>query len=176
MSLAPGQIITIDDEPLTKNFRLYEFLRSETAAAKKIDNTPTPTIVAALRRLAEEVQLVRDYLAAPMTISSGYRCLALNRAVGSKDSSDHVKGCAIDFIADARGSVPHIAKLIASSTIPYKQLILEGPGMTRGGNLVLWVHLSFDFAAMIEGRAPKRENLTIARSGTLAGLRPEALV
>lgn len=46
---------------LSKNFELEEFIRSETATKQKIDNTPSPEIVANIQLLVDTVlQPVRD--------------------------------------------------------------------------------------------------------------------
>ncbi|MEM4987653.1 phage tail protein [Collimonas sp. H4R21] len=69
--------------PLTEHFTLEEFTRSDKARELRINNTPAPAIVANLRRLAKFNELVRlELKGAAMVISSGYRCPALNRAVG----------------------------------------------------------------------------------------------
>ena len=85
-------------DQLTKNFRLGEFERSLTASLKGYDNTVPPMAVYALRHLCELfLQPLRDMLAAPVIITSGYRCRDLNREVGGSDTSWHLTGCAADF-------------------------------------------------------------------------------
>ena len=121
---------------LTGHFTLEEFVRSDTARILGIANTPTPAIVANLRRLALFDELVRLELGgAPMAISSGYRCPALNRAVGGAGNSAHLVGLANDFTAPAFGTPLAICRQLAQSTLPFDQLIYE-----RAGSAV-WVHL-----------------------------------
>lgn len=124
---------------LTPHFTLAELVASNEAARRGIDNSPTPEALAALKRTALGLETVRIRLAgAPVIISSGYRCLALNRAIGSKDTSQHLLGEAADFICPRFGSPAHIVSVLKDSDVPYDQLILEY-ARSGGG----WVHVSF---------------------------------
>ncbi|GAA5231736.1 peptidase M15 [Verticiella sediminum] len=120
---------------LTPNFALVEFTRSATAAARGIDNTPGPAHLANLRRLAATLEEVRAILRVPIIITSGYRSLALNRAVDGSTTSDHSNGLAADFVAPRFGSVRDVCEAIRASPIAFDQLIYEqGPRSD-------WVHL-----------------------------------
>lgn len=124
---------------LTPHFSLAELVASNEAARRGIDNSPTPEALAALKRTALGLETVRMRLGgAPIIISSGYRCLALNRAIGSKDTSQHLLGEAADFICPRFGSPAHIVSVLKDSDVPYDQLILEY-ARSGGG----WVHVSF---------------------------------
>ncbi len=48
--------------------------------------------------LVSRLERLRELIGKPIIITSGYRCLAHNREVGSKDTSFHVKGMAADII------------------------------------------------------------------------------
>ncbi len=143
---------------LSDHFTLAEFTYSRTAAIAGIDNTPSPEIVAALRETAALLEQVRRLLGnRPMTITSGYRCLALNRhpSIGSSDSSAHVRGMAADFICPGFGSPLEVCRAIAQSDIAFDQVIHE---------YGQWCHL---------GRSaglPRRMVLTIDGAGTRLGL------
>ena len=120
---------------LSKNFKLNEFTTSQTATRKGIDNTPAAPIIERLRMLANTLEQVRTLLGDnSIRISSGYRCLALNRAIGSGDSSAHVQGYAVDFTCPNFGTPKEVANKIAQSDIKYDQIIYEGT----------WIHLSVD--------------------------------
>ena len=120
---------------LSKNFKLNEFTASQTATRKGIDNTPAAPIIERLRMLANTLEQIRTLLGDnSIRISSGYRCLALNRAIGSGDSSAHVQGYAVDFTCPNFGTPKEVANKIAQSDIKYDQIIYEGT----------WVHLSVD--------------------------------
>ncbi|MEM4990639.1 D-Ala-D-Ala carboxypeptidase family metallohydrolase [Collimonas sp. H4R21] len=147
--------------PLTEHFTLEEFTRSDTARILGIVNIPAPAIVANLRRLAKFNELVRLQLGgAAMVISSGYRCPALNRAVGGAGNSAHLDGLACDFIAPAFGTPMDICERLNTSTLQFDQLIIE-----RVGGAV-WVHLGI----AAENKTPRRQVLTIDSRGTRIGL------
>jgi len=147
--------------PLTEHFTLEEFTRSDKAKLLGIVNTPAPAIVANLRRLAKFNELVRLELGgAAMVISSGYRCPALNRAVGGAANSVHLDGLACDFIAPAFGAPMAICQALEKSYLQFDQLIVE-----RVGGAV-WVHLGI----AAEGKTPRRQVLTIDSRGTRIGL------
>jgi hypothetical protein len=141
---------------LSPNFSLSELVYSETAEISGIDNTPPPEIVENLKRLAAGLEAVRALLGAPLEISSGFRCAALNQAVGGSSTSQHVQGLAADFACPAFGSPLEVARAIQQSGIAFDQCILE---------YGRWVHLSFS-------DVPRGRMLTIydEKKGYLAGL------
>lgn len=106
---------------LSKHFTLAEYTASQTAARRGIDNTPREAyLIDNLKRMASVMEGVREILGRhPIHVSSGYRCLELNRALGSKDTSAHVQGLATDFICPGygvpydvcRAIEPHVLKL-----------------------------------------------------------------
>ena len=48
--------------------------------------------------LVEGLEKVRKCYGKPMRINSGIRCLNHNRSIGSKDTSSHIKGLAVDIL------------------------------------------------------------------------------
>jgi hypothetical protein len=146
---------------ITEHFTLEEFTGSDKARILGIVNTPAPAVVANLRRLARFNELVRLELGgAAMVISSGYRCPALNRAVGGAGNSAHLDGLANDFTAPAFGTPMAICQKIEKSYLQFDQLIYE-----RSGSAI-WVHLGI----AAEGIKPRRQVLTIDSKGTRVGL------
>ena len=141
---------------LSPNFSLSDLVRSETAEERGIDNRPPPEIIENLKRLAAGLEKVRALLGAPLEISSGYRCAALNEAVGGSGTSQHMQGLAVDFECPAFGTPLEIADAIGRSGLVFDQCILE---------YGRWVHLSFS-------DAPRRRLLTIYDDGKgyVAGL------
>lgn len=120
---------------LSEHFTLEEFTRSDTAQARGIDNTPTPTVAAALTKTAIHMERVRALLGnKPIKINSGYRSHALNAAVGGTSASAHTQGYAIDFVCPSYGGPTEIVRAIADSNVPFDKVIHEGT----------WVHISFD--------------------------------
>ena len=108
---------------ISKNFTLEELTKSQTAEALKIDNTPGAEQIINLCALVHHVlQPLRDHYGQPVKISSGYRCPALNKAVGGVTNSQHMRGQAADI--KITGVTPtHIADYIANH-LPYDQVIL----------------------------------------------------
>ena len=141
---------------LTQNFSLEQLIHSETAQREHIDNTPGTDIVDNLRQLAEGLEQVRALTGFPLEISSGYRCPALNAAVGGSATSQHLQGRAADFVCPAFGLPLEVARAIGDSAIAFDQCILE---------FGTWVHLSFS-------PQPRGRVLTIydSNEGYLAGL------
>lgn len=89
---------------LSDNFSLDEFLVSQTAARKggqilEDQMSPPDNVIDNLQYLVDEtIQPLRTLLGVPMKISSGYRCEALNTAIGGSNRSQHVHGQAADII------------------------------------------------------------------------------
>ena len=120
---------------ITENITLDELLASNDAVRLGIDNTPTSTAFLHLVESANNLwQPVRDKLGTPISISSGYRCLELNRSLKSKDSSAHLVGYAIDFKSPKFGSPRQVVREIAKMKLKYDQCIYEFHS---------WVHLGY---------------------------------
>ena len=141
---------------LTPHITLEEMTASETAARRGINNIPTdPVILSNLKKTAELLEEVRTLLGSrPIIISSGYRCLELNTAIGSKPTSAHVQGQAADFTCPGYGTPYKVCQAIISSNIQFDQLIYE---------LASWVHIAWS-------ASNRRQILTIDNSGTRFGI------
>lgn len=146
---------------LSQHFTLQEFVRSDKAARKGIDNTPPESVIKELERTAEVMESVRSLLGHPILITSGYRCSALNKEVGSKPSSLHVQGLACDFVCPDYGSPIEVCKAIQASQIEFDKCILEFYNPATGDG---WVHIQL-------GRENRRQMLTINNHGTFSGIR-----
>jgi zinc D-Ala-D-Ala carboxypeptidase len=132
---------------LSPNFTLEELIFSETAIRKGIDNTPTKDIVQNLTSLSEVLEQIRSLLGDnPLKVSSGYRCLILNKAIGGSKTSAHMDGRAADFTCSNFGTPFDIAVTISGSDIQFDQVIQEGT----------WVHIGI----ARDGEVPRREILT----------------
>ena len=120
-----------------KYFTLRELTRSDTAARKDIDNTPTPTAEQHLRSLVEHVlDPLREAYGKPIYVNSGYRSPALNSAVGGARNSQHMKGQAADIRGEPHSRLPkgekpqtaeeataELGRLIIDLDLPFDQLI-----------------------------------------------------
>lgn len=110
---------------LSEHFTLEEFVYSDTAKRKGINNTPPVAVQSNLTRLAVALEAVRKAVGASITISSGYRCPDLNKAVGGAVNSAHLTGLAADITA--KGLTPRqLAEAIIKAGVKFDQLIYEG--------------------------------------------------
>lgn len=83
---------------LSKHFHLSEFVTSNTAIRKGIDNTPSQEAISNLTKLCTQVlEPIRVQLEKPIKITSGYRCEKLNRLIGGAKNSQHILGEAADI-------------------------------------------------------------------------------
>ena len=120
---------------LSKNFSLNEFISSETALRRGIDNTPSAEVLANLKALCENImQPLRDWYGKPINITSGYRSPALNRAIKGAANSDHMKGQAVDFTLP-KEDYPKVFEWLRNN-VNYTQIIDEF-GFS-------WIHISYD--------------------------------
>jgi hypothetical protein len=127
---------------LSPHFSVEEATASQTASRLGIDNTIPDDLMPHVFSAAVGLELVRKELNShAIMVSSWYRCPELNKAVGSKPTSAHTTGYAIDFTCPTSGSPAHIVAALVRSKVPFDQLIQEfyEPGKTGG-----WVHISFD--------------------------------
>ena len=108
---------------ITDNFSMEEFTRSETAERLGIQNIPgNRERLAIVNLCAKLLQLIRNAYGGPIHINSGYRCPALNKAVGGVPTSQHVKGEAADLSID--GKARDLLELIEEHHLPFDQAIL----------------------------------------------------
>lgn len=108
---------------LSEHFSLDEFVVSATAIAMGISNSPGPSELANLRFLCREVlEPARGIIGEPIHVTSGYRCEALNRAVGGVSQSYHVRGLAADLHIESAAHASRLADALDAQ--PYCDLIL----------------------------------------------------
>ena len=123
---------------LTKNFTLEEMCYSETALVNRIDNlTSTRFVIDNLKELCAKVlQPVRNKFGT-VRVSSGYRCLKLNRKLGSKDNSQHTKGQAADIDKIGNATLRQVFDYIKNN-LDFDQLLFE-----TNSKGVTWIHVSY---------------------------------
>ena len=122
------------------NFFTYgEFIRSETATRKGINNEPSPEALEALKMTARGMDSVRVLLGRPIHVSSGFRSLKLNTAVGGAKFSQHMLGQACDFTCPEYGTPSEIVDALIASDIFFDKAVTEFPESPNGG----WVHVSW---------------------------------
>jgi hypothetical protein len=141
---------------MAQYFTLWELVKSETAEKKGISNFPSFDVVEHLRQLTEEIlDPMREAWGGPLTVTSGYRCKALNKAVGGVATSAHLEGWAADIRpADKRRTAKFIlwaACWLEENRINYDQAIDE---QVKGER---WLHIALKSN---DGRQ-RRQNLVI---------------
>lgn len=99
---------------LTANFTLAEFNSKDGAVMPN-------NVRANVQRLANALQVIREEIGRPITITSGYRSPNHNRAVGGAANSTHLTGLGADF--QVQGMTPQevvviIERLITQGRIP----------------------------------------------------------
>ena len=126
---------------LSKNLTLAEVTKSATAKRKGISNEPTIEDMENLKAIAQNIfQPLRDYFGCPIGVSSGYRSLDLNRAIGGSSTSQHCKGEALDIDCDMFGGLSNreVFEYIKEHLI-FDQLIWEFGNDSDPD----WVHVSY---------------------------------
>jgi hypothetical protein len=123
---------------LSQHFKLGEFVISETAERKGIDNTPTDEIVDRLRTLCQSILEPARTQVGALHINSGYRSPALNAAIGGSSSSAHMIGYAADVVPLGTTKVAFAKWVKANCT--FDQIILEFGTIAEPA----WIHVSAD--------------------------------
>jgi hypothetical protein len=149
---------------LSENFTYEELTHTD---HRELDNTPTNAekciidgkevfidAVSNLPRLATFLEQVKIVLGGkPIMVNSAFRSESVNTAVGSKNTSDHRRGCAADIRIP--GMTPdEVTKAIIASDLPYQQVIRE---------FDRWTHVAM---VTFEGEVPKKSKLIIDKLGT----------
>jgi hypothetical protein len=129
------------NQKLSKHFSLWECIRSETANRYNIDNMPPIEYIPKLKILCEKIlEPPRLYFNTPFRPNSVYRCIELNRKIGSKDTSQHIKAEAVDFEIPGINNYD-LAVWMKNHINSFDQIILEcyKIGQPNSG----WVHVSY---------------------------------
>lgn len=122
-----------------KYFTMEEMCKSSTAQKLKIKNEPTLLAKRNLDELMTFLDGIREAWGSPVVVSSGYRCAALNKAVGGASNSNHLFGSAAD-LQPKEGTVKDFFKFVKEyfekNGIEFDELILEKSGKSE------WVHIA----------------------------------
>ena len=119
-----------------KYFTIKELTRSTTAQLRGIDNTPSQQVIDNLTALVENVlDPLREAWGAPIHVNSGYRCAALNKAVGGVPTSQHILGEAADITVGTRANNQRLYALLRQLDLPVDQAINEHD--------FRWIHVSY---------------------------------
>ncbi len=127
---------------LSKHFKLEEFTKSMTAIRKGIKNEAGSGEIKNLTDLCYAIlEPVRAKFEKPVIITSGYRSEELCEAIGSKKTSQHAKGQAVDF--ELAGVSNLQVALWISNNCDFDQLILEYWKEEEKDPNSGWIHCSF---------------------------------
>jgi hypothetical protein len=136
---------------LTEHFTLEELTHTD---HREFDNTPNEQELENLKRLAIFLEQVKSVLGGrPVMVNSAFRSKQVNDAVGSRDTSQHRIGCAVD-IRIPELTPDQVVKTIMASSLAYDQLIRE---------FDRWTHVSIPNTAELK---PRKQVLIIDKSGT----------
>lgn len=137
------------DPQLSRHFHLSEFTRSATAIRLGIDNTPDPDSVEALQNLCIHILEPLRERFGMIRITSGFRCLKLNQAIGGSRTSQHLFGEAADIHVGSLEVARKFYNFIREN-LEFDQMLLE-----MKGNKVHCLHVSY---------TAERENRKFIRS------------
>jgi zinc D-Ala-D-Ala carboxypeptidase len=142
---------------LSAHLTVAEFTDSDMAARLGIDNSLPDELVGAAQATGTMLERVRAVLGSPILVSSGYRCMALNTAIGSGPGSDHPKAEALDFRSPDFGTPLAICQALEPrlEELGIGQIIFEHT----------WVHISTRAPAN-----PVNAVLTSAGAGYVEGI------
>ena len=148
-----------------QHFTIQELSASATAERLAIDNTPPRAARGMLTILVEQLlDPIRRRYGAPIIVTSGYRCPALNTAVGGVANSHHIVGCAADIVgtvahtnppceggnSDITGLqvLPHKEDLGGSYSLFHLIIQMQREGAIRFTQLIAeegyrWLHISY---------------------------------
>ena len=119
-----------------KYFTIAELCKSEAADRLGIDNRCKKEYVVNMTALVDNVlDPLREAYGKPITVNSGFRCPALNKAVKGSATSDHMTGRAADITGGSPDENKKLFYLIQSLGLPFDQLIDE--------KHFLWVLVSY---------------------------------
>ena len=109
---------------LTENFDLREFnCKCGCGMPQDVLNN--------VRSVATQLQKVREWVGSPIKINSAYRCINHNRSIGSKDSSQHVLGKAVDIVVSGYSPDEVYSIIDNLNNNPLSTLCVEFNGLGR---------------------------------------------
>lgn len=122
---------------LTNNFNLSEFNKHNFALSD--------TILKNIQELAKNLQVLRDEVKKPITVTSGYRNAAYNAKIGGAKASQHLTGKAADI--KVSGMTPKEVAAVIEKLIAAGKMKEGGLGIYK-----TWIHYDTYF----NGKNPRR--------------------
>ena len=128
------ETIDIDDVAWDGSYPLDTLIVTTTG----IDNSPTPTIIKALKSLDDNILIPITNEFGTMLITSCYRNKAVNLAIGGSTTSQHQFGEAVDFVAVGGGKELNEVFTWIADNLTFGQLIWE----KGDDDNPQWIHVS----------------------------------
>lgn len=124
---------------ISKYISYEEATTSQTATRKSISNVPSDKELINMQLVGIRVfDVIREHFNIPLRVSSFFRCLLLNNAVGGSKTSQHCKGQAIDMQGTDKVTNKMIFDFIKEN-LDFDQLIWEFGNEENPA----WVHVSY---------------------------------
>ena len=127
-------------ENISRHVSHKEGVRSNTAARKGIENTPSEEQLTKMKLVSEKVfEPLREWVGGPIKINSFFRCYKLNKAIGGSKTSQHMSGQAMD-IDDTFGCKTNAEMFnYVKDNLDFDQMIWEFGDDDNPD----WVHISY---------------------------------
>ena len=127
-------------ENISRHVSHREGVRSNTAARKGIENTPSEEQLTKMKLVSEKVfEPLREWVGGPIKINSFFRCYKLNKAIGGSKTSQHMSGQAMD-IDDTFGHKTNAEMFnYIKDNLDFDQMIWEFGDDDNPD----WVHISY---------------------------------
>lgn len=123
-----------------KYFKFEQWAVSSTAKQKGIDNSVPPNFQPRVKELVEKIlDPLREAWGSDIIVSSGYRCDALNRAIGGSRTSAHSQAYAADLVPVGRSTnefALFVMHWLHDNNIKFDQFIDEHKPNSA------WVHIA----------------------------------
>ena len=127
-------------ENISRHVSHKEGVRSNTAARKGIENTPSEEQLTKMKLVSKKVfEPLREWVGGPIKINSFFRCYKLNKAIGGSKTSQHMSGQAMD-IDDTFGHKTNAEMFnYIKDNLDFDQMIWEFGDDDNPD----WVHISY---------------------------------
>ena len=102
----------------------------------RMDNRPLHRDIVNLQRLNNEILSPLELIACSYFVTSGFRSVEVNRAVGGHPKSAHMEGRAADIVPLGKKlTIVGMMRVIILSSLKFDKVIFEAPNDTA------WIHI-----------------------------------
>jgi hypothetical protein len=131
---------------LSPHFTLGEYAVSA-SHPHLVEPVPSRYLTVVREHATTIMEPIRNHVGRPVTILSGYRCPALNRAVGGSPSSQHVVAEAADFTLHGDGGRARLRELMRE--------LVDGEPAIPCGQVIYYPAQNFIHVALPSRRYPE---------------------